>query len=60
MSIDKTRAPRWELSIYVTNAMARSSLAVGNLRRLCDERIPARYRIRVVDLSKYPQRSRRD
>lgn len=64
MSTKKTQARRhaadWELNVYIANWAARSALTVANLERVCEEYVPGRYRIRIVDLRKTPERSRED
>ncbi len=45
----------WELRLYVAGQSRRSLTAIANLKRLCDEHLPGRYRIEVIDLLKNPQ-----
>lgn len=45
----------WELRLYVAGQTSRSTAAVTNLRRLCDEHLSGRYTIEVVDLLLNPQ-----
>jgi circadian clock protein KaiB len=45
----------WELRLYVAGQTPRSLAAFGNLTRLCEEHLPGRYNIEVVDLVKHPQ-----
>ena len=44
-----------ELRLYVAGQTQRSVTALANLKRLCEERIPGKYRIEVIDLLKKPQ-----
>lgn len=46
--------PRWELRLYIANSSPRSKLAVGNLRRLCEQHLKAQYRITIVDIVRQP------
>ena len=46
---------KWELRLYVAGQAPRSALAFSNLKRLCDQHLPGRYTIEVVDLLKHPQ-----
>lgn len=59
-SCRRGRRPRWELRVYVANTDTRSSLTIANLERLCQERVPGQYRIRIIDLFRSPDRSRAD
>jgi circadian clock protein KaiB len=45
----------WDLLLYVTGQSPKSVRAAENLRRTCDEFLPGRYRIEVVDLLKNPR-----
>ena len=45
----------WDLRLYVAGQSPRSVAAFDNLKRLCDQHLPGRYRIEVVDLLKHPQ-----
>src|SRR5579863_1330562 len=64
MSIKNNRtrkdAPKWQLRVYVGNSKTRSAVTVANLERLCEQSIPGRYHIRIVDLRKTPERCRED
>ena len=47
---------KWDLRLYVAGRTSRSSLAIRNLERLCEEHLVAgNCRIEIVDLSKNPQ-----
>ena len=50
----------WELRLYVAGQTAKSVTAIANLQRICDEHLPGRYKIEVVDLLKQPQLARGD
>ena len=45
----------WELRLYVAGQSKRSLAAIANLKRLCDEHLPGKYEIEVIDLMKNPQ-----
>ena len=45
----------WELRLYVAGTTARSVAAFENLKRLCEEHLPGKYQIEVVDLLVHPQ-----
>jgi circadian clock protein KaiB len=50
----------WEFRLYVSGQTVKSIKAIANLKRICDEHLPGRYRIDVVDLSEHPENARRD
>lgn len=45
----------WELRLYVAGQTPKSVTAFGNLKRLCEEHLPGRYKIEVIDLLLQPQ-----
>src|SRR6201746_1314534 len=45
----------WQLRLYVAGQSPKSLRAFANLKKLCEEHLPGRYRIEVVDLMKNPQ-----
>ena len=45
----------WDLRLYVAGQSRKSLTALANLKRLCEEHMPGRYHIEVVDLMKTPQ-----
>lgn len=49
------KRPKWRLRLYTAGKTARSMEALENLRRLCEENVPGRYEIEVIDLLKSPQ-----
>ena len=51
---------RWRLRLYVAGQTPNSVMALDNLSRLCDEQLPGRCRIEVIDLLRQPQLARRD
>lgn len=50
----------WELRLYVAGKTARSVAAMENLTRLCEEHLPGKYRIEVVDLLVNPKLAKGD
>lgn len=48
------------MRLYVAGQSSRSMAAIANLRRLCDEYLPGRYSIEVVDLVRNPELARND
>jgi len=50
----------WNLRLYVAGQSAKCLAAVRNLNRFCEEHLPGRYRIQVVDLLENPRLARDD
>ena len=53
----KHKLPRasWNLRLYIAGETSRSIAALSNLQKICDEHLPGKYHIEVVDLLKNPQ-----
>ena len=49
-----------ELRLYVAGQTPKSIAALANLRRVCEEHLPGRHVIEVVDLLQEPARARAD
>ena len=45
----------WQLRLYIAGQTPRSVAAFANLKKICEEHLPGRYDIEVVDLVKHPQ-----
>ena len=45
----------WNLRLYVAGQSPKSLKAFANLTRLCEEHLPGRYEIEIVDLVANPQ-----
>lgn len=43
------------LQLFVAGTTPRSMKAVENLRRVCDEYLPGRYELRVIDIYRIPE-----
>jgi circadian clock protein KaiB len=50
----------WRLRLYVAEGSPKSRTALANLQRLCEEHLPGRYKIEVVDLRSNPRLARGD
>ena len=51
-------AERWDMRLYVAGQSPKSILAIENLRRVCDEHLPGRFRIEIIDLLENPELAR--
>jgi circadian clock protein KaiB len=45
----------WELRLYVAGQTTKSIAALANLRRYCEQHVPGRYQLEVIDLMQHPQ-----
>lgn len=45
----------WELRLYVAGQTPKSVTAVANLRKYCEQHLPGRYKIEIIDLLVNPQ-----
>jgi circadian clock protein KaiB len=51
---------QWELRLYTAGQTPKSMSAFNNLKRICDEYMPGRYEIEVVDLMQNPRLAKED
>jgi len=54
------KAPRktgYVLKLYVAGTAPRSVNAIANIKRLCEENLPGRYALEVIDMYQQPQRA---
>ena len=56
----KRPAAKYDLRLYVAGNTQKSSTALRNLERICDEHLGGEYRIEVIDLLKNPALARGD
>ena len=45
---------RYELRLFITGTTPRSTQAIANIRSLCEEHLPGRYDLEVVDIYQQP------
>ena len=57
---EQTPAPFWDLRLYIAGQTPRSVAALANLKRICEEHFPGKYRVEVIDLLANPQLARQD
>lgn len=50
----------WELRLYVAGRTPKSIQAFDNLKRICEEHLPGRYKIEVIDLLENPRLAKED
>lgn len=51
----KKETAEWILRLYIAGMTPRSVKALENLKKICEEQVPGKYTIEVVDLLKNPQ-----
>lgn len=51
---------RIELRLYIAGQTPKSVAALKNLKRICEEYMPDKYELKVIDLLKQPQLARGD
>ena len=58
-SLPPARKPAvWDLRLYVVDQTPRSIQAFTNLKNVCEEHLPGRYRINVIDVLAHPDVAR--
>jgi circadian clock protein KaiB len=50
-----TEEQTWELRLYVAGKTPKSVSAINNLNKYCEEHLPGKYKIEVIDLLLHPQ-----
>ncbi len=48
------KGPPYVLRLFITGTTSRSSRAIANLRRVCEERLHGAYDLEVVDIYQHP------
>jgi len=54
------RAQTYLLRLYITGATPRSTRALQNVRRICDQYLPGRYDLEVIDVYQQPTLAQRE
>lgn len=57
---DEFGTEKWELRLYVAGQTPKSIRAFGNLKKFCEEHVPGKYTIEIIDLLKNPRLARGD
>ena len=50
----------WLLRLYVAGQTPKSLAAFANLKKICEEHLPGKYRLQVIDLTANPSLARQD
>jgi len=51
----KSKRVKYAMRLYVTGATPKSSAAITNLRKLCEEYLPGQYELKVIDVYQQPE-----
>jgi circadian clock protein KaiB len=54
-SNDGALAEKWNLRLYTAGQTPKSLAAIRNLKKVCEEHLPGRYEIEVIDLLQNPR-----
>ncbi len=55
---DKRKKQKYILRLYVSGMTNRSTRAIENIRKLCEEHLKGRYELEIVDLYQHPEKAR--
>ena len=60
MTDDDRRPPadQYKLRLFITGSTPRSTRALENMRRICDENLDGRYELEVIDVYQNPEATR--
>ncbi|MFL5554434.1 MAG: circadian clock KaiB family protein [Gemmatimonadaceae bacterium] len=51
---------KYLLKLYVTGTSARTSVAIANLQRICEQELEGRYELEIIDVLESPQTAEDD
>jgi circadian clock protein KaiB len=49
------KTEQWELRLYIAGNTPKSTMALNNLKKYCEEHLKGQYKIEVIDLLQQPQ-----
>lgn len=53
--LNSQNSEHWQLRLYVAGQTPKSLAAMRNLRKLCEEHLPGRHHIEIIDLAVNPR-----
>jgi circadian clock protein KaiB len=53
-ALDKAGGEKYCLRLYVTGTTPKSLRAIANIKRICEEHLPGRYSLEVIDIYQQP------
>jgi len=59
-ALAKRQTQKYVLRLYVSGMTAKSTRAIDNIRMICDEYLPGRYELEVIDIFKHPEEARNE
>ena len=60
VSAPQSADEKWTLRLYVAGQTPKSLAAIRNLKRICEQHLPGRYHIEVIDLMANPRLAKDD
>jgi len=51
----KKQDKEWKLRLYIAGATPKSMTALANLKKICEEYLPGKYQLEVIDLLENPR-----
>jgi circadian clock protein KaiB len=54
MALEAKGDKHYELRLYVAGMTPKSTLAIANIKKICEEHLKGRYSLEVIDLYKHP------
>jgi circadian clock protein KaiB len=55
-----SRQPKYVLRLYVSGSTSKSALAIGNIKRICEQHLKNRYDLEVIDIYQQPHLAREE
>ncbi len=59
-AIKESRKKRYLLRLYIAGTSAKSTRAINNLKKLCEEHLKDRYELEVIDIFQQPKLAERE
>lgn len=60
LSGSNSRQEKFVLRLYVSGSTSKSALAVGNIKRICEQHLKNRYELEVIDIYQQPNLAREE
>lgn len=51
---------KYALRLFVTGMTPKSLRAIANVKKICEEKLPGRYELEVIDIYQHPELTRRE
>ena len=53
-ALDRIKDGKYVLRLYVAGMNPKSTQAIENIKRICEEHLPGKYQLEVIDIYQYP------